>query len=113
MRPKPGASSPRWGWTRSPAHRPSSQRSCGRKRTNGHASSKKPTFKPSNIKSNPEIQQAYTMDFSLSKEQQAWQMKAREFAREEIRPIALKRDQIEGGFAPWDWDVIRKGSRLG
>lgn len=53
------------------------------------------------------------MDFSLSKEQQAWQMKAREFAREEIRPIALKRDQIEGGFAPWDWDVIKKGSRLG
>lgn len=53
------------------------------------------------------------MDFSLSKEQQAWQMKAREFARDEIRPIALKRDQIEGGFAPWDWEVIRKGSRLG
>jgi len=53
------------------------------------------------------------MDFSLSTEQQAWQMKAREFAREEIRPIALKRDQIEGGFEPWDWDVIKKGSRLG
>jgi len=53
------------------------------------------------------------MDFSLSKEQQAWQMKAREFAREEIRPISLKRDQIEGGFAPWDWEVIKKGSRLG
>lgn len=53
------------------------------------------------------------MDFSLSTEQQAWQMKARAFAREEIRPIALKRDQIEGGFEPWDWDVIKKGSRLG
>jgi len=53
------------------------------------------------------------MNFSLSTEQQAWQMKAREFAREEIRPISLKRDQIEGGFAPWDWEVIRKGSRLG
>ncbi len=53
------------------------------------------------------------MDFSLSKEQQAWQMKAREFARDEIRPIALKRDQIEGGFAPWDWEIIKKGSRLG
>lgn len=53
------------------------------------------------------------MDFSLSTEQQAWQMKAREFAREEIRPISLKRDQIEGGFSPWDWDVIKKGSRLG
>ncbi len=53
------------------------------------------------------------MDFSLSKEQQEWQMKAREFAREEIRPISLKRDQIEGGFAPWDWDIIKKGSKLG
>ena len=53
------------------------------------------------------------MDFSLSTEQRAWQMKAREFARDEIRPISLKRDQIEGGFAPWDWEVIKKGSQLG
>lgn len=53
------------------------------------------------------------MDFSLSREQQAWQMKAREFARDEIRPLSLKRDQIEGGFAPWDWEVIKKGSQLG
>jgi acyl-CoA dehydrogenase len=53
------------------------------------------------------------MDFSLNEEQRTWQMEAREFAREEIRPISLKRDQIEGGFAPWDWEVIRKGSKLG
>jgi alkylation response protein AidB-like acyl-CoA dehydrogenase len=53
------------------------------------------------------------MDFSLSPEQRAWQMKAREFAREEIRPIACRRDQIEGGFEPWDWSIIRKGSELG
>ena len=53
------------------------------------------------------------MDFSLNEEQRTWQMEAREFAREEIRPISLKRDQIEGGFAPWDWEIIRKGSRLG
>ncbi len=53
------------------------------------------------------------MDFSLSEEQRKWQMKAREFARDEIRPLSLKRDQTEGGFAPWDWEVIRKGSKLG
>lgn len=53
------------------------------------------------------------MDFSLNEEQRKWQLKAREFAREEIRPLALARDQIEGGFAPWDWEVIRKGSKLG
>jgi acyl-CoA dehydrogenase len=53
------------------------------------------------------------MDFSLNEEQRTWQMEAREFAREEIRPLSLKRDQIEGGFDPWDWDIIRKGSRLG
>ena len=53
------------------------------------------------------------MDFGLSSEQQAWQMKAREFAMEEIRPVALARDQIEGGREPWDWEIIRKGSALG
>ncbi|MGZ5117097.1 MAG: acyl-CoA dehydrogenase family protein [Burkholderiales bacterium] len=53
------------------------------------------------------------MDFSLTAEQRAWQLKAREFAREEIRPIALRRDSLEGGFATWDWDIIRKGSKLG
>jgi acyl-CoA dehydrogenase len=40
-------------------------------------------------------------------------MEARKFAEEEIRPISLKRDQIEGGFEPWDWDVMEKGSKLG
>jgi acyl-CoA dehydrogenase len=53
------------------------------------------------------------MDFSLNEEQRAWQMEARAFARREIRPLSLKRDQIEGGLAPWDWEVIRKGSKLG
>jgi len=53
------------------------------------------------------------MDFSLNEEQRGWQQKAREFAREELRPASLERDQREGGFAPWDWDIIRKGSRLG
>jgi alkylation response protein AidB-like acyl-CoA dehydrogenase len=35
------------------------------------------------------------MDFSLSEEQRAWQMKARKFADEEITPISLAREQID------------------
>ena len=53
------------------------------------------------------------MDFSLTEEQRAWQMKARKFAEEEIRPIALKREQIEDPKLTWDWDIIKKGSKLG
>jgi acyl-CoA dehydrogenase len=53
------------------------------------------------------------MDFSLNEEQRHWQMEARKFSDEEIRPLSLKRDQIEGGFEPWDWDIIEKGSKLG
>ena len=53
------------------------------------------------------------MDFSLNETQRGWQHKAREFARDELRPLSLARDQVEGGFAPWDWDLIRKGSQLG
>ncbi|HVQ60793.1 MAG TPA: acyl-CoA dehydrogenase family protein [Burkholderiales bacterium] len=53
------------------------------------------------------------MDFELSDEQREWQMKARKFAREEIRPISLARDAIEDPAKTWDWDIIRKGSKLG
>lgn len=53
------------------------------------------------------------MDFSLNEVQRGWQQKAREFARELLRPRSLQRDQLEGGFAPWDWDIIRRGSQLG
>jgi acyl-CoA dehydrogenase len=53
------------------------------------------------------------MDFSLNEEQRHWQAEARRFAEEEIRPISLQRDQIEGGFEPWDWEIIEKGSKLG
>ncbi len=53
------------------------------------------------------------MDFSLNDEQRAWQQKAREFSENEIRPLSVKRDQIEGPFDPWDWDIIEKGSKLG
>jgi acyl-CoA dehydrogenase len=53
------------------------------------------------------------MDFSLNDEQREWQAKARKFAREEIRPISLARDAIEDPRETFDWDIIRKGSKLG
>jgi alkylation response protein AidB-like acyl-CoA dehydrogenase len=53
------------------------------------------------------------MDFSLSNEQRAWQMAARKFADEEVRPISLARDAIPTAAETWDWDIIKKGSRLG
>ena len=53
------------------------------------------------------------MDFSLNEEQRHWQQEARKFADEDIRPLSVERDQIEGGLEPWDWDIIVKGSKLG
>lgn len=53
------------------------------------------------------------MDFSLNEEQRAWQLKARKFAMEEIRPRSLERDAIERPQDTFDWDLIRKGSKLG
>ena len=52
------------------------------------------------------------MDFSLSNEQRAWQMKAREFAEKELRPKSLERDAIRTADT-FDWDLIKKGSKLG
>lgn len=53
------------------------------------------------------------MDFSLNETQRAWQLKARKFAEEEIRPASLERDQIPDPAKTIDWEIIRKGSRLG
>ncbi len=53
------------------------------------------------------------MDFNLSNEQRSWQMAARKFAEEEIRPISLERDAIPTADGPFDWDIIKKGSKLG
>jgi len=53
------------------------------------------------------------MDFNLSNEQREWQMKARKFAEEEIRPISLARDGIDTPHETFDWDLIKKGSKLG
>ena len=49
----------------------------------------------------------------LSQEQREWQIKARQFALEEILPISLARDQIADPVETWDWDIMRKGSQLG
>src|ERR1044072_6637495 len=53
------------------------------------------------------------MDFALSNEQRAWQMTARKFAEEEIRPISGERDEIADPRETFDWEIIKKGSRLG
>jgi len=53
------------------------------------------------------------MDFSLSNEQRSWQMLARKFAEEEIRPISLERDAIPTARETFDWEIIKKGSKLG
>jgi len=53
------------------------------------------------------------MDLSLNEEQRAWQMKARKFAQEEIGPISLQRDQIADPRETFDWEIIKKGSKLG
>jgi alkylation response protein AidB-like acyl-CoA dehydrogenase len=53
------------------------------------------------------------MDFTLTSEQREWQMKAREFADKEIAPISLARDAIDQPRETFDWDVIKKGSKLG
>ncbi len=53
------------------------------------------------------------MDFALNETQRHWQTEARHFAKEVLLPASLKRDQIEGGHEPWDWDIIKAGSKLG
>ncbi len=53
------------------------------------------------------------MDFLLNQEQRAWQMKARKFADEEIRPLSVARDAISAPRETFDWDIIKKGSKLG
>src|SRR5215831_4804499 len=53
------------------------------------------------------------MDFALSNEQRAWQMKAREFAEAEIKPISLALDDKPDALGSFDWDIVEKGSRIG
>jgi butyryl-CoA dehydrogenase len=53
------------------------------------------------------------VDFLLNQEQRTWQEKARKFAREEIAPLSLERDAILDPFDAFDWEIIKKGSKLG
>ena len=53
------------------------------------------------------------MDFTLNEEQRAWAEKARKFAEEEIRPVSLARDRILDPKETWDWELVKKGSKLG
>jgi alkylation response protein AidB-like acyl-CoA dehydrogenase len=53
------------------------------------------------------------MDLYLTEEQRAWQLKARAFAEEEIRPVTLHRDGIADPQKTFDWEIIKKGSKLG
>src|SRR5712672_2308129 len=53
------------------------------------------------------------MDFSLSNEQRSWQMTARKFANEEIKPITLDLDEAPDAHGTFDWDIIERGSKLG
>ncbi len=53
------------------------------------------------------------MEYLITDTQRAWQLKAREFAETEIRPLSLARDQIAEPAATFDWSIIKKGSALG
>src|SRR5436189_57686 len=53
------------------------------------------------------------MDFSLSNEQRAWQMTARKFADEEVKPISLELDEKPDAHNTFDWEIVEKGSKLG
>jgi acyl-CoA dehydrogenase len=53
------------------------------------------------------------MDFTLNAEQRDWQTRARKFAEEDVRPVSLARDRILEPEKTFDWDLFKKGSRLG
>jgi acyl-CoA dehydrogenase len=50
---------------------------------------------------------------SLSGKQRAWQLKAREFARDVLQPASLARDRIADPAETFDWNIVRQGSQLG
>ena len=53
------------------------------------------------------------MEFTLTEEQLALKRLAHEFAGREIRPIAGEKDRLQDPAMCMDWNVIRKGSKLG
>jgi acyl-CoA dehydrogenase len=50
---------------------------------------------------------------SLTDKQRAWQLKARRYAEEVLRPASLERDRIADPAETFDWEIIRRGSKLG
>ena len=52
------------------------------------------------------------MDFSLSNEQRAWQMTARKFAQEEIKPISLELDDKPDALGSFDWDIEKNSTGM-
>lgn len=52
-------------------------------------------------------------DLILDDRTRAWQTRAREFARERIRPGALEREWIQDPNERMPWDIIEAGSRAG
>ena len=52
-------------------------------------------------------------DIRLNEEQRAFQQVAREFAQEEIKPIALELESKPNWEDRIPWDVLKKGSQLG
>ncbi|HTD90172.1 MAG TPA: acyl-CoA dehydrogenase family protein [Burkholderiales bacterium] len=53
------------------------------------------------------------MEYLITDAQREWQLKARQFAETEIRPLSLARDQIVEPAGTFDWEIIKKGSKLG
>ncbi|MEE9273685.1 MAG: acyl-CoA dehydrogenase family protein [bacterium] len=53
------------------------------------------------------------MHMELTDEHRALQQMARDFAEQEIRPIAAERDRISDPKEVFSWDLIKKGSALG
>ncbi|MEE9256369.1 MAG: acyl-CoA dehydrogenase family protein [bacterium] len=53
------------------------------------------------------------MDFTLTEEQLAIQKLARDFARQEIEPVAAERDRIQNWEERMPWDLVEKASALG
>ena len=52
-------------------------------------------------------------DIRLSEEQRAYRDLAREFAENEIKPIALELDRKPNWEERIPWEVLKKGSQLG
>ena len=53
------------------------------------------------------------MDFRFTETQEAFRVKASEFAQREIKPIARDRDRMVHDCDVFDWGVVKKGSALG